>query len=323
MSNQAVIGADQYEMHAAQFHDNRRNDAGHDSDAEENEDENEEEEFPEEYPENMADLYLALGLRPPSTNSSMAVSDTERNLAINIKEAIATATDVDPISDFMCVQLALVDGDNTEAAVERAYNLQCFREEYRILDTASDGVRRCAAYFDLMPGFHLSFAEEQSTGRSVAIFDNTKFSGKRIHSEESLRVWLGGTYYTLAVFAPHFQAIRAGTILVAECEGYDWKVDMDFKSLKQVWSEIAAVYPVPIKKIKYFNSGTTMNLVASMLRPFLPRDLQSKIELGCQFDQRLDEIYLTPTLEAANVRMLSRIAALLQQRYENEQAFHL
>jgi hypothetical protein len=104
---------------------------------------------------------------------------------------------------------------------------------------------------------------------------------------------------------------------------YGWRTGVDFKSLKRVWSEIAAVYPITVDKIKYFNAGPTMTLVISMLKPFFPKGLRQKIELGLQSDQRLDSLYLSPSLEVANLRFLGRVEATLQERYENECTFRL
>jgi CRAL/TRIO domain len=256
-------------------------------------------------------------------NDRMVLTEDETNLAILMKEAISDANGVDPVSDFMCAQLALIDGDDTETAVERVYHLQCFREEYRILDSVADGCRLLGAMLDLMPGLHLSFAESHSSGQSIIVYDNTKFDPKKIRSEESLRVWLGTIYYTMTSFAADFESIRQGTTLVIECEGYDWKSHADINSIKRMWTEIAGVYPVAFSRVKYFHSGTMMHVVASMLKPFLPQNLRNKLELGCQFDHRLDEVYLVPTLEEANRRMLNQVAATLQRRYENERSFRL
>ena len=114
-----------------------------------------------------------------------------------------------------------------------------------------------------------------------------------------------------------------GKTFTTHAHRYDWKKGADFKNLKRVWTEITSVYPCVFEKIKYFNAGMAMNVVASMLRPFLPENLRSKLEFGCQFDKRLDELYLTPTIEAANERFLSRIKYNLQRRYDNEKNFKL
>ena len=98
---------------------------------------------------------------------------------------------------------------------------------------------------------------------------------------------------------------------------------MNFKLLHRVWSEVASVYPCKWQRFKYFNAGTTFNLAMSMLRPFMPAHARDKLEFGCQFDERLDALYLVPTLEAANDRLVGRFVESLQLRYENEASFRL
>lgn len=283
-------------------------------------------EQPQQQP--IEDLYQPLGVGANAVDDPldrMILTEDERNLAIQIKEVIAATPEVDPVSDFMCAQLAIVEGDNTEGALERMHQLQCFREEYGIMDTAQDGRRCFAEYLKLFPEFHLCFAENQDSGKqSVMVYDNTKFDGKQLRTEENIRSWLGGTYYTAVAFCPDFEAIRTGAVLVCECEGYEFQLSMSLhKNLKRVWSEVANVYPMIFQKIKYFNSGTAMTLVVSMLKPFLPKGLRSKIEFGCQFPQRLDQLYLVPTVEEANQRLLRRVEATLGKRFENERNFRL
>lgn len=275
--------------------------------------------------EDLSEAAAIVGLRQPGNppNPRMALSNREINLALLIKEAIAESEDVDPVSDFMCAQLALIDGDDVDSAVERAHHLQCFREEYGVLDTAVDGRRHFEAYVTLMPGYHLCFSDEMNMGRNVMIYDNTKFCTSGINSEEKIRLMMLGTYYCAVNACPDFEAIRAGVILICECQGYDWKKHIDLKILKRMWSEIAGVYPASIQKLKYFNSGTMMNILAAMLRPFLPKDLQDKVEVGCQFNRRLDEVYLLPTPEEANLRLVNKVEAKLKRRYENEKKFRL
>jgi len=97
------------------------------------------------------------GLSPPrvlgpSDPGRMEISAEERQRALDIRSAIANAAEIDPVSDFMCAQLALIDGDNIIKALERVLHLQYFREEYGILDTAEDGRRHLMRLVDLFPG---------------------------------------------------------------------------------------------------------------------------------------------------------------------------
>lgn len=253
----------------------------------------------------------------------MQITAGERQMALNIKQAVADNPDINMVSDFMCAQLALLDGDDIEHAMERLSDLQAFREEYDIRDSIQEGVRIFADYLDLMPGLHLSYTFNDERGNYVMIYDNTKFKTSNITSEKHIRCWLGGTYYTLAMYCPDFEAIRRGAIIIVECEGHDWKQHFGSKIMKRMWSEIATVYPCGWEKVQYFNNGLAMNIIISMVRPFLPEALKQKLEFGCQFEQRLDTIYLVPSAEEANLRLLVRVEESLRVRYYNEHRFSL
>lgn len=250
----------------------------------------------------------------------MELTEHERNLAINVREALKGVPELDPVSDFVCAQLALVCIDDTDDAIRRALHLQYFRQEYAVLDTPEHGLKCFRAYQKLFPRLHLSFT---SHGNSyVMIFDNTEFDSSQVKTEEHVRTWMGGSYYTCVCFCPDFEAIRNGAMIVLECQGYALKKNFEFKDLKRVWVELASVYPVFFNKVKYFNPTSAMNIVVSMIRPFLPTYLRSRIEL-VHLDQRLDTLYLQPTVPEANQRFLGRIEETLRVRYENEKSFRL
>lgn len=90
-----------------------------------------------------------------------------------------------------------------------------------------------------------------------------------------------------------------------------------------MWSEVASVYPCRWNKIKYFNAGMSMNLVTSMLRPLFPEDVKQKLDFGCQSEQRLDTLYLVPSLEEANARFLGRVEESLRRHHHNASTFTL
>ena len=100
-------------------------------------------------------------------------------------------------------------------------------------------------------------------------------------------------------------------------------MNLNFKVLKRLWAEVAAVYPCRFERFKFFNAGTTFNIVNSMIRRFLPEDAREAIEIGCQFEERLDRLYLVPTIQEANQRLLDRVSNSLNRRYENEMLFKL
>ena len=90
-----------------------------------------------------------------------------------------------------------------------------------------------------------------------------------------------------------------------------------------MWDDIGCMYPLKVSKHKFFNAGTIWTSVISMLKALLPQELREKFEFGCQFEQRLDSLYLLPTLDDANQRFLGRVEETLQRRYYNETNFRL
>jgi hypothetical protein len=95
------------------------------------------------------------------------------------------------------------------------------------------------------------------------------------------------------------------------------------KEIKRLWVEVLLQYPVDIKRLLYFHTGTAMNMLVAMMKPLIPEPLRSNIKTGCVFEQRLDRLYLVPTLEASNQRLLNRVAETLQRRFDNERNFRL
>lgn len=104
---------------------------------------------------------------------------------------------------------------------------------------------------------------------------------------------------------------------------YDWKNNMDLNTLRRVWTEIGAVYPCSWKRFKFFNCGATLNIVMSMLRPYLPVHARQRMEFGCLFEVPLDRLFLVPNLQIANARLMQRFTNTLAKRYENETSFRL
>jgi hypothetical protein len=149
----------------------------------------------------------------------MELSPRERDWALHIKQAIANTADLDPVSDFMCAQLALIDGINTDRAVHRVHHLQCVKEEYGILDTVQDATRCFEANMDLFPRIHLCFTYLQEYCEYIMIYDNAEFDSHLLNSEERIRNWMSGVYYTAHLFCPDFTAVRCGPTLVFENEG--------------------------------------------------------------------------------------------------------
>jgi len=208
--------------------------------------------------ENLPGGNRILGLVEPGR---MEITPTERQQALAIKAAANNCHELDPVKDFLYAQLALIDGDDIEKALERLHHMQYFKQEYAINDTAEDGNQIFREYLRLLPKFHLCFTYNHDGGNYVVVYDNAAFDKSVFNTEAKVRCWLGGTYYTLIAMNPDFEAVRRGTIMILECEGLSWsRIFLD--GLKRMVSEVVAIHPLRVEKVKYFNAGVTMTTVS-------------------------------------------------------------
>ena len=115
---------------------------------------------------------------------------------------------------------------------------------------------------------------------------------------------------------------RQGIIVIAECEGLDWKVT-DMSVMQRVWRELLVAYPVSFREFKFFHTGVCATLSAALLKKILPERIHCNFNLGCQFDGRLDTYYRIPNEDEADERVQSELECYLTLRYENEKSFTL
>lgn len=184
----------------------------HDTDDEEEEDNQQ-----QQYPQHIIPPLVVLESNDPRR---MLITPDERRRALAIKQAVQEHPDMQGVSDFMCAQCAIVDGDNLEASMERLYGLQCFKEEYHIDDTVQQGLDLFRKFTKLMPQYHLCFTYHSARGVYVLVYDNAGFYSSRVENDESIQLWLGSTYYHGAIITPDLEAARRGVIMIAECDGY-------------------------------------------------------------------------------------------------------
>ncbi|CAB9530842.1 expressed unknown protein [Seminavis robusta] len=243
--------------------------------------------------------------------------------AQNIKEAVKAHDDVNLISDFMCAHLAIYFQGDTEAAVENALRLQEFRQDNDILDTLNDSRRAVAKLIKLFPEVYLSYSFNPDDGNYSFAFDMTKISMEKMTRTEMFTTCNAGEYYMHHAMSVDFELIRKGGIIVCECDGYDWTQHLDIHMIQKLRLEIAWTYPLQYQAQKHYNGGVMFNVVLSMLKKMLPTKIGSKFETGFQFEGRLDSIYMVPTVEAANQRLLQSLDIALQRRYELEKSFSL
>eukprot|EP00797_Seminavis_robusta_P031198 Sro670_g184720.2 (261) ;mRNA; r:42208-42990 len=257
----------------------------------------------------------------------MDLTPEEHLCARTIKELIEEegTGNLDKVSDYWYAQVALVDKGDMANAMERIHHMQLFREEYDIQDTVAQGQRSVAAFMELFPEFYLSFGYNSAGGNYTLVFDISRMHGSVIKNQpRGYKTWFQAIYYLNHALCSDMEAIRRGMALIIECMGFEWKKNFGLEVTRSYWSDIAGVYPINHHKIRYYHTGVFVNMLTSMAKKFMPIALRDQFEVGCISESgRLSKVFLTPTVEVANARFMSRFLHSLELRYKNEKSFTL
>ena len=267
-------------------------------------------------------------------------SKEERELVKKIRTRIENDPEIDQVTDYTYAQLALaltaqqggngLLNDDEEAtvidgALKAAQHLQLLKEEYDILDTLGDAERTLRNFFDMLgPRVYLSFSFNERNGNYVVIYDISEITQESYKSRpDGVELAMRAMYYICHALTCDLEAIRRGHVLMCECEEYDFKKNMDVEMTKKIYREFTSTYPVTYQRIKFFHSGVIMNMVNSLTKKVLPARIIEKMDLACNFDRNLGEIYLVPTPEAACERVYRQMTETLALRYRNERSFRI
>lgn len=252
----------------------------------------------------------------------MVLSPEACAFALELKAAVQRSPEVDCPNDFWCAQYALVD-DSVSSAVERAWGLQQFREEYGIIDNYEFGCRCIQDLMELFPGLFLSFDFSGLDGTYAIVSDIQQFDMSALKLPRHDLIWIRAAYFAYQVLCCDLESIRRGACIIHECQGYDWKRNMDIKIWQQLYTELTSNYPLKIGKLRCFHTGTFFNLVVSMFKRFMPLDFQRQFKVGMNAPARLDTLYNIPSSDEAQQRCLTSMQEALWKRYQNESSFRL
>ena len=156
----------------------------------------------------------------------MQLTAQEHSWALAIKEAIELDPEVNNLSDFWYAQFALICKDDVASALKRATKLQYLREEYKIVETFEFGRRCIHEAVSLFPDYYLCFSFNPRDGNYVLVVDITKLPMSTFRTHPNAVVTkVREIYFMVHLLSPDFEAIRRGTICMAECEGYTFQHD--------------------------------------------------------------------------------------------------
>ncbi|CAB9526523.1 expressed unknown protein [Seminavis robusta] len=277
-----------------------------------------------EQEEDVSAAFLLRRILGPTDPRRMELSKEERDWALDIKDAVQETAELNALTDFQYAQMAIIHQDDIGAALEAAEVLQETRKDYDILETVPDAQKRIETLLQLSPGMNVSFSFSHDDGCYVCVFDYAKLDVQKLNIADNARNSVAGGYYQLQSFSPDLDSVRKGSIWLVECDGYHWIPQRgDLKFSREYWTVLGGVYPFRLQAYKCFHTPVLFNVIKSMIRPWVPKDIYGIIQLGCRSPGRLDSFYMIPTGEAANQRYLKRILEALQRRYENERNFRL
>lgn len=259
----------------------------------------------------------------------MELTSEEHEWAVGIKEVIeeeGTSNLDSPPSDYWCAQLALVDKDNVASAMDRLVHMQHFRQECDIRDTVAQGRKVVQNFVGLWPAFCLSLSRHDDDHSCTLAFDLTKFHTcvLRQKSPKAHQTWFQAIYCINHAMCSDLEATRTGFVLLLECDGFDRQKNFGLDVLRNHWSNIAGVHPINHQQIRCYHTGLWINMLASMAKKFMPAAARDQFKVGCVCGMGgLSNLYLTPSLKAANQRFLDCFLDGLQKRYANEATFRL
>ena len=258
----------------------------------------------------------------------MRLSPDERAWAWTIKNAIENDPELDNLSDFMYAQMALIEGrwNDLEGIVDRAHQLQAFRQEYKIRDSCTkEAARRLQEWMKICPGHLLSLRFDEENGNYIYAFDSTKICARTLASNpRAFEACIVSLYYILHATHCDFEAIRRGLTQQVECEGFDLLKNFGLKPFQRMWTELGSVYPLQFMMNKHFHTSMFKNLLVSMAKRFIDAGMHRKFQVGrvSEFG-RLDRFYLFPNEEVANLRFEATYISCLTRRFTNEETFSL
>jgi hypothetical protein len=248
----------------------------------------------------------------------MVLTDTEIEWARGVRGAVVGDWNMDNLRDFHYAQLGLADGGNTDAAAARAMHWQNIRDEYKVKDTYEEGCQCLRELLSTFPGVFLAVFFSLHHDSYCLAYDISKFQLTMLTSQpKAFDVLIRGLFYVLQALCMDMESIRKGITLAIDCTDFDWDKHLNNDAERRIWEELMGVFPCRYRSIEYVNAGYQINVMTSLKKEYLSREVTDRIQTQRQVDGKLSDLYLVPTAEAATQHLLSELEKYLRKRYEN------
>ncbi|CAB9505571.1 expressed unknown protein [Seminavis robusta] len=264
-------------------------------------------------------------------HSTMMLTQEEQRWALQLKEAVVNRPDLDEENDMWLAQYAIVTEGDISNALKRIARIQAFQKQYGVNNSVEQGLEMLSKLFQLFPGGLLCLDVDPVKNEGLHVMNNGKHNYiAAMESEENWRSCMVGCYYYFLVCQPTLATIRNGHQTMGDFGSFDWD-NLKLEFCYQFNLEMGELYPITFTKFLAFNTGTLANMFWSLVKNVYSKALISKLQLGCrvplgeedEVPRSLSDIYLQPSLEETNKRMLVRARQLFTLRARNEANFRL
>lgn len=254
----------------------------------------------------------------------MRLTEEEADWAWELKKVIENSKEINNLIDFKYAAMAIVNRGDIQASLKQAANHQSYLEDHGLQDTLQEQIQVLRFLATTFPRLFLGLLFFEKDGRYVFIYSWKGIDLTEFNTPEKSRFWAAALLYPLYLINPDLHAVRRGFIFIADCKDFDWKRNMDLKTVKMFWRDCSTSLPLRPHKLKYFNTGVFFNTIFSMCRKLIASEVLKIIEVGCSCEGiALADHYLVPDVETANARILGQLEAAAERRHQNEQSFRL
>lgn len=262
---------------------------------------------------------------------TMSLSAQEHGWALSLKDAIANSPHHQSMSDMWVAQYAIISKGDIPNALHRIQAFQAFEKEYHVDHSVEQGLLQLAGLADISPGLFLSLDVDPVTYEALAVTDMSRLNPQAMLEDH--RTWkstITGFYYYLYASQPTLATVRSGMYGQVDFGGFDWH-NLSWEHLQKLSDEVLSLYPVHYSKVLAYNTNALANIMFAMVKKIFPLSLMKALQLGCRIPMtELEEVprplsamYLQPSMEACNLRMMLRAKDLLLLRAKNESNFRL
>lgn len=253
-------------------------------------------------------------------------------MAQTIKAAIELDKKLHSLSDFEIVQYALTHATAAENSsplpyvLEKVSRMQAYKEHYRIQDTPEEAAACIGAMTARYPGFFLAAQYSETRGNCVAVSDWAAHRKGLTNSPEEEKLFMRGFYYRFQAMSPTFLAIRTGMSELIECDGVS-EGSFDFDLFERLGAEIYTTYPKNHLDAYFLNTPTAINVLHGLWKKHMTQNMKRAFQLGHQVEgmeeERISELFQSPTPEIARQNMVAKTDQLLRLRYRHQHTYRL